>query len=237
MSLAEKYGLDILHEDNHTLVVNKKASDLVQGDKTGDEPLPERIKAYLKEKYQKPGNVFCGVVHRLDRPTSGALVFARTSKALERLNAQFREKETGKIYWAVVEQMPPKDTDRLVNWLAKNEQQNKSYVVKEGANHAKKAILNYTHLASSDKYHLLEIELETGRHHQIRCQLAHIGCIIKGDLKYGARRSNPDGSIHLHARKLSFTHPTTGEEIVVTAPVPKENLWQHFEQLFPAGIR
>lgn len=237
MSLAGKYGLEILHEDNHTLVVNKKASDLVQGDKTGDEPLPERIKAYLKEKYQKPGNVFCGVVHRLDRPTSGALVFARTSKALERLNAQFREKETGKIYWAVVEQMPPKDTDRLVNWLAKNEQQNKSYVVKEGANNAKKAILNYTHLASSDKYHLLEIELETGRHHQIRCQLAHIGCIIKGDLKYGAKRSNPDGSIHLHARKLRFVHPTTGADIVVTAPVPKENLWQHFEQLFPADIQ
>lgn len=236
MSLVEKYGLEILHEDNHTLVVNKKSSDLVQGDKTGDEPLPERIKAYLKEMYGKPGNVFCGVVHRLDRPTSGALVFARTSKALERLNAQFREKETGKIYWAVVEQMPPKDTDRLVNWLAKNEQQNKSYVVKEGANNAKKAILNYKHLASSDKYHLLEIELETGRHHQIRCQLANIGCIIKGDLKYGARRSNPDGSIHLHARKLSFTHPTSKEEIVVSAPVPKDNLWQHFEQLFPANI-
>lgn len=231
MPLAEKYNLEILYEDNHAIVVNKKASDLVQGDKTGDEPLPERIKAYLKEKYNKPGNVFCGVVHRLDRPTSGALVFARTSKALERLNQQFREKETGKVYWAVVEQIPPKQSEHLINWLAKNEQQNKSYVVKEGANNAKKAILTYNHIASSDKYHLLEIELETGRHHQIRCQLANIGCTIKGDLKYGAKRSNPDGSIHLHARNLSFIHPTTKEEITVTAPVPKDNLWKHFEDL------
>ncbi len=230
MSLSGKYGLDILHEDNHTIVVNKKASDLVQGDKTGDEPLPERIKAYLKEKYGKPGNVFCGVVHRLDRPTSGALIFARTSKALERLNQQFREKETGKTYWAVVEQMPPKKSGQLVNWLAKNEQQNKSYVVKEGSSNAKKAILTYRHLVSSDNYHLLEIELETGRHHQIRCQLANIGCTIKGDLKYGAKRSNPDGSIHLHARKLSFIHPTTKEEITVIAPVPGENLWKYFEE-------
>lgn len=230
MSLTEKYNLEILHEDNHTIIVNKKASDLVQGDKTGDEPLPERIKAYLKEKYEKPGNVFCGVVHRLDRPTSGALVFARTSKALERLNQQFREKETGKIYWAVVEQAPPKDSERLEDWLAKNEQQNKSYVVKEGAHNAKKAILTYRHIAASDKYHLLEIKLETGRHHQIRCQLANIGCVIKGDLKYGAKRSNPDGSIHLHARKLSFTHPTLKEEITVTAPAPKDNLWHFFEE-------
>jgi 23S rRNA pseudouridine1911/1915/1917 synthase len=229
MSIADKYNLEILHEDNHTLVVNKKASDLVQGDKTGDEPLPERIKTYLKEKYAKPGNVFCGVVHRLDRPTSGALVFARTSKALERLNEQFREKETGKIYWAIVEQMPPKTEDKLVHWLAKNEQQNKSYVVKEGAKNAKKAILNYKHIASSDKYHLLEIELETGRHHQIRCQLASIGCIIKGDLKYGAKRSNPDGSIHLHARKLTYAHPTSKEEISVIAPTPKDSLWNYFE--------
>lgn len=229
MSIAEKYNLEILHEDNHTIVVNKKASDLVQGDKTGDEPLPERIKAYLREKYDKPGNVFCGVVHRLDRPTTGALVFARTSKALERLNQQFREKETGKIYWAVVEQQPPRKTETLTHWLLKNEQQNKSYPVKEGAKNAKKAILTYSHIASSEKYHLLEIELETGRHHQIRCQLANIGCTIKGDLKYGAKRSNPDGSIHLHARKLSFVHPTTKEKITVTAPVPKDALWLFFE--------
>lgn len=232
MSLAEKFQLEVLHEDNHTIVVNKKPSDLVQGDKTGDEPLPERIKSYLKEKYDKPRNVFCGVVHRLDRPTSGALVFARTSKALERLNAQFRDKETNKVYWAVVEEAPEKPEGTLINWLAKNEQQNKSYVTKEGKPNAKKAILHYKHIASSDKYHLLEIQLETGRHHQIRCQLSHIGCIIKGDLKYGAKRSNQDGSIHLHARKLTFIHPTSKEEITVIAPVPKDSLWKHFEKIF-----
>ncbi len=230
MSLSEKYNLEILHEDNHTIVVNKKASDIVQGDKTGDEPLPERIKKYLKEKYQKPGNVFCGVVHRLDRPTSGALVFARTSKALERLNEQFREKETQKTYWAIVENKPAKTADTLVNYLSKNEKQNKSYVTTEKDKNAKKAILSYQTLSSSDKYHLLEVNLETGRHHQIRCQLANIGCIIKGDLKYGANRSNPDGSICLHARSLSFTHPTTKEEIKLTAPVPKDTLWMFFEE-------
>lgn len=221
--------IEILHEDNHTIVVNKRPSDIVQGDKTGDEPLPERVKQYLKSKYNKPGNVFCGVVHRLDRPTSGALVFARTSKALERLNKQFREKETNKTYWAVVESKPPKKEDKLINFLRKNEQQNKSYVVENESNGAKKAILSYRLVASSDKYHLLEVALETGRHHQIRCQLAHIGCIIKGDLKYGAKRSNKDGSIHLHARRLSYTHPTSHEEITVVAPVPDEALWQFFE--------
>jgi len=223
--------LDVLHEDNHTIVVNKKPSEIVQGDKTGDEPMPEKIKRYLKEKYNKPGNVFCGVVHRLDRPTSGAIVFARTSKALERLNKQFREKETDKIYWAVVESKPSKNQDRLVNWLQKNEKQNKSYVVDGSKNKdAKEAILTYRLLSSSDKYHLLEITLETGRHHQIRCQLANIGCIIKGDLKYGAKRSNKDGSIHLHARSLLFTHPTSQEEITVIAPVPNDPLWQFFEK-------
>lgn len=223
--------LDVLHEDNHTIVLNKKPSEIVQGDKTGDEPMPEKIKRYLKEKYNKPGNVFCGVVHRLDRPTSGAIVFARTSKALERLNKQFREKETDKIYWAVVESKPSKNQDRLVNWLQKNEKQNKSYVVDGSKNKdAKEAILTYRLLSSSDKYHLLEITLETGRHHQIRCQLANIGCIIKGDLKYGAKRSNKDGSIHLHARSLLFTHPTSQEEITVIAPVPNDPLWQFFEK-------
>lgn len=230
MSLQEKYKIEILHEDNHLIVLNKKASDLVQGDKTGDEPLPERIKGYLKEKYNKPGNVFCGVVHRLDRPTSGALVFARTSKALERLNQQFREKETEKTYWAVVESKPPKNSDKLVHWLQKNEKQNKSYVVNKDAKNAKQAVLNYQLIASSDNYFLLEIELETGRHHQIRCQLAAIGCIIKGNLKYGAKRSNPDGSIYLHARKLHFTHPTTKEEIVIVAPTPNDKLWHFFEE-------
>ena len=223
--------LDVLHEDNHTIVVNKKPSEIVQGDKTGDEPMPEKIKRYLKEKYDKPGNVFCGVVHRLDRPTSGAIVFARTSKALERLNKQFRDKETNKIYWAVVETKPSKKQERLVNWLQKNEKQNKSYVVDGSKNKdAKEAILTYRLLSSSDKYHLLEITLETGRHHQIRCQLANIGCIIKGDLKYGAKRSNKDGSIHLHARSLQFTHPTSLEEINVIAPVPNDPLWQFFEK-------
>lgn len=234
MSDKQKFTEDlpqILHEDNHTIVVNKRASDIVQGDKTGDEPLPEKIKRYLKVKYDKPGNVFCGVVHRLDRPTSGAIVFARTSKALERLNKQFREKETNKIYWAVVETKPPKKQDRLENWLLKNEKQNKSYVV-EGSKskEAKEAILTYQLINSSDNYYLLEITLETGRHHQIRCQLANIGCVIKGDLKYGAKRSNKDGSIHLHARSLSFNHPTSQEEITVLAPVPDEPLWLYFEK-------
>lgn len=224
------HSLSVLHEDNHTIVINKRPSEIVQGDKTGDEPMPDRIKRYLKEKYDKPGNVFCGVVHRLDRPTSGAIVFARTSKALERLNKQFRDKETNKIYWAVVETKPPKNQDRLVNWLKKNEKQNKSYVV-DGSKEkeSKEAILTYRLVNSSDKYYLLEITLETGRHHQIRCQLANIGCIIKGDLKYGAKRSNKDGSIHLHARSLMFTHPTSQEEINVVAPVPNDPLWKFFE--------
>ncbi len=221
--------LPVLWEDNHVILVNKRASEIVQGDKTGDEPLPERIKAYLKKKYNKPGNVFCGVVHRLDRPTSGVLIFARTSKALARLNDQFRNKETNKVYWAIVEQQPPKKSDKLVDFLKKNEAQNKSYVYGKEVPGAKKAILTYTLLASSDKYHLLEVMLETGRHHQIRAQLAHIGCIIKGDVKYGARRANKDASISLHARKLTFTHPTRDEEISVTAPVPDDPLWQFFE--------
>lgn len=216
----------ILYEDNHVLVVNKLASEIVQGDKTGDRTMPDDIKAYLKEKYNKPGNVFCGVVHRLDRPTSGALVFARTSKALERLNGQFRDKETNKVYWAIVEQIPEKKTGRLVHHLKKNEAQNKSYPVDSKVNGSKEAILSYKLLASGDRYHLLEISLETGRHHQIRVQLSSIGCIIKGDVKYGAKRSNPDGSICLHARNLTFIHPTTKEEISVVAPVPSDNLWQ-----------
>ena len=222
--------IEVLYEDNHVIVVNKKPSDIVQGDKTGDITLPDLIKEYLKEKYDKPGNVFCGVVHRLDRPTSGVVVFAKTSKALSRLNEQFREKETNKIYWAVVENKPQKNTSRLENFLRKNEKQNKSYVVKDDTKDAKKAILNYKLLCSSDKYHLLEVTLETGRHHQIRAQLANIGCIIKGDLKYGAKRSNPDNSIHLHARQLTFTHPTTKELITVVAPVTSDSLWQWFQE-------
>lgn len=220
----------ILHEDNHVIVINKMASEIVQGDKTGDQTMPDEIKAYLKEKYQKPGNVFCGVVHRLDRPTSGALVFARTSKALERLNAQFRDKETNKIYWAIVETAPEKPSGRLVHHLKKNEGQNKSYPVDSKVMGSKEAILSYKLLSSGDRYHLLEIALETGRHHQIRVQLSSIGCIIKGDVKYGAKRSNPDGSICLHARYLKFTHPTSKEEVSVIAPVPSDRLWQEISK-------
>ncbi|MEN9742229.1 MAG: hypothetical protein RLZZ65_34 [Bacteroidota bacterium] len=224
MNLAPR----ILFEDNHVIVVNKLPSELTQGDKTGDATLPDLIKEYIKEKYQKPGNVFLGVVHRLDRPTSGALVFARTSKALERLNAQFREKETNKVYWAIVGQKPEKPAGTLVQYLKKNEGQNKSYVVSEGTSGAKKAILHYKLIGSSERYFLLEIALETGRHHQIRCQLANMGCIIKGDLKYGDKRSNPDGSICLHARTLEFQHPTSKELIKVEAPLPNLPIWQAF---------
>jgi 23S rRNA pseudouridine1911/1915/1917 synthase len=222
--------IQVLHLDNHTIVVNKRASDIVQGDKTGDTPLSEHVKEYIREEFNKPGNVFCGVVHRLDRPTSGALVFARTSKGLSRLNEQFRNHETRKVYWAVVEKMPTNKSGQLVDFLKKNEKQNKSYASETETNGSKKAILNYKWVASSDKYHLLEVELETGRHHQIRCQLANIGCIIKGDVKYGARRSNKDASIHLHARILEFSHPTTKESVKVQAPVPQEPLWQFFEK-------
>jgi 23S rRNA pseudouridine1911/1915/1917 synthase len=222
-------SIDVLYEDNHVIVVNKSASDIVQGDKTGDETLPDKIKEFLKVKYDKPGNVFCGVVHRLDRPTSGAVVFAKTSKALSRLNIQFREKSTRKTYWAVVEKEPVPTSGRLEHYLKKNEKQNKSYASETENKDAKKASLEYNLLAKSDKYFLLEIELHTGRHHQIRVQLSTIGCIIKGDVKYGARRSNTDGSIHLHARFLEFQHPTTQEVIKVTAPVPNEPLWKWFE--------
>ena len=221
-------NLDIIFEDNHVLVVNKKASDIVQGDKTGDETLPDRIKSYLKEKYQKPGNVFCGVVHRLDRPTSGAVVFARTSKALERLNKQFREKETNKIYWAIVEKKPDKSEGTLVHFLKKNEKQNKSYASLSETPGSKKAILHYQVISSSDRYWLLEVTLETGRHHQIRCQMAAIGCVIKGDVKYGAKRPNEDGSICLHARSLEFIHPTTKETMKFLADVPEDRLWNYF---------
>jgi 23S rRNA pseudouridine1911/1915/1917 synthase len=224
------HELQILYEDNHVIVINKRASDIVQGDKTGDETMPDHIKEYLKVKYEKPGNVFCGVVHRLDRPTSGAVVFARTSKALERLNAQFRDKETNKIYWAIVETKPVKSEDTLVHFLKKNEKQNKSYASPTETPGSKKAILHYKLIASSDKYHLLEVRLETGRHHQIRVQLSTIGCLIKGDVKYGARRANPDASISLHARYLDFIHPTSKEVIKITAPVPNDALWNFFEK-------
>ena len=223
-------SIEVLHTDNHSIVVNKCAGDIVQGDKTGDEPLSELVKKYIAKKFNKPGNVFCGVVHRLDRPTSGAIVFARTSKGLSRLNEQFRDKTTRKVYWAVVETMPKEKQGVLTHYLKRNEKQNKSYASDKETHDSKKAVLQYRWIQSSDKYHLLEVELETGRHHQIRCQLAKIGCVIKGDLKYGAKRSNKDGSIHLHARQLEYDHPTSKERVKVIAPVPKESLWQFFEK-------
>lgn len=222
--------IDILHEDNHIIVVNKKAGDITQGDKTGDTTLPDKVKLWLKEKYNKPGNVFLGVVHRLDRPTSGIVVFAKTGKALLRLNELFRTKSVQKTYWAIVENEPDSSNGRCEDLLVKNEKQNKSYVTKDQSHkHAKKAILNYTLINRSDNYYLLEVNLKTGRHHQIRVQLANLGCIIKGDLKYGAKRSNKDKSISLHARKIEFIHPVSKEKLVITAPTPKTSVWKMFE--------
>lgn len=221
--------MTVLYEDNHIIIVNKAPGEIVQGDKTGDKPLSEMVKEYLKEKYNKPGNVFCGVTHRLDRPTSGAVVFAKTSKALSRLNDMFRDGEVDKTYWAIVKDRPPKEEDHLIHYLIKNEKTNKSNAYTSEKPHTKKAVLHYRLIAASQNYYLLEIDLETGRHHQIRVQLAKIGCPIKGDLKYGAARSNPDGSISLHARTISFIHPVSKEKILVTAPVPEDNLWKSFE--------
>lgn len=217
--------IQVLYEDNHLIVINKRPGDIVQGDKTGDRPLSEVVKEYISVKYHKPGAVFLGVVHRLDRPTSGIVVFARTSKALTRLNKLFSERETEKIYWAVVKNSPPKTEDRLVHYLRRNEKQNKSYAHDQEVGDSKQAILSYRILKQLKNYFVLEIELETGRHHQIRSQLAFIGCPIKGDLKYGFNRSNPDGSIHLHARLLRFTHPVTQENLEFVAAPPGDVLW------------
>ena len=214
--------MTVLYEDNHIIAVNKTCNEIVQGDKTGDTPLSEIVKAYIKEKYNKPGEVFLGVTHRLDRPTSGVVLFARTSKALTRLNEMFKSHEQiRKTYWAIVQGCPKQPEARLENWLVKNEAQNKSYIAKPGAKEAKLAILTYRTLERGDYYSLLEVNLETGRHHQIRCQLAAIGCPIKGDLKYGAKRSNPDGGICLHARRIEFIHPVSKQPICITAPVPE----------------
>ena len=223
--------MQILYEDNHIIAVSKTCHEIVQGDKTGDTPLSEMVKAYIKEKYQKPGEVFLGVTHRLDRPTTGVVLFARTSKALTRLNAMFQSHEQiQKTYWAIVQTPPNRliasSPNRLENYLWRNEKQNKSFVVKPGTKDAKRAVLTYQAIAHSERYTLLEINLETGRHHQIRCQLAAIGCPIKGDLKYGAKRSNPDGGISLHARKIEFTHPVSKQVISIIAPVPNDSLWQ-----------
>lgn len=221
--------MTVVYEDNHIIVVNKTASEIVQGDKTGDTPLSETVKQYLKEKYNKPGNVFLGVTHRLDRPVSGLVVFAKTSKALSRLNDMFRNGEVKKTYWAIVRNRPQELEGELTNWLVRNEKQNKSYAYDKEVKDSKKAVLCYKTIAHSQNYHLLEVDLKTGRHHQIRCQLAKMGCPIKGDLKYGSPRSNPDGSICLHARRIAFVHPVSKESIEIEAPVPSGNLWNGFD--------
>ena len=219
--------MTVLYEDNHIIAVNKTCNEIVQGDKTGDTPLSEIVKVYIKDKYNKPGEVFLGVTHRLDRPTSGVVLFARTSKALTRLNDMFKSHEQiRKTYWAIVQGAPKVPEARLENYLTRNEQLNKSFIAKSGAKEAKLAILTYRTLVKGDHYTLLEIHLETGRHHQIRCQLAAIGCPVKGDLKYGAKRSNPDGGISLHARQIEFIHPVSKQPICIVAPTPDEPVWK-----------
>ena len=224
-TFSTKDNLQVLHEDNHLIIVNKRAGDIVQGDKTGDKPLSEVVKSYLKEKYNKPGNVYLGVVHRLDRPTSGIVVFSKTSKALPRLNKLFQNKEAKKTYWAVVKNAPPSESGELVHYMKRNSKQNKSYAHKNEVPDSKKAILDYQILEKLNNYYLLEVDLHTGRHHQIRSQLSSIGCPIKGDLKYGFDRSNKDASIHLHSRELKFTHPVSKEEIHIIAPPPHDPIW------------
>ena len=222
--------MEVLYEDNHIIIVSKRAGEIVQGDKTGDVPLSETVAAYLKEKYAKPGNVFVGVPHRLDRPVSGVVVLAKTSKALSRLNEMFRVGGVDKRYLAIVKDKPKAPEGRLENWLVRNEKQNRSYAYDHEVPDSKLAVLNYRLVASSVNYHLLEVELLTGRHHQIRCQLAKMGCPIKGDLKYGAERSNPDGSISLHAFHVTFEHPVSHNTIDVKAPLPQDSLWQSFKE-------
>ena len=222
---SNKNNLEVLFEDNHLIIINKKSGDIVQGDKTGDKPLSDIVKEYIKEKYNKPGKVFLGVVHRLDRPTSGVIIFARTSKALERLNKMLRERSISKIYWAVVKNNLKKEKDTLIHFLKKNSRNNKSTVFIRETEGSKKAILHYFVSKKLDNYSLLVINLETGRHHQIRAQLSYVGNPIKGDLKYGSSRSNKDGSIHLHARKISFIHPVNKENISIIASTPDEVIW------------
>lgn len=230
--IQNKYNIDIVYEDNHLLVINKKPSQIVQGDKTGDIPLTELLKSYLREKYNKPGNIYVGLVHRLDRPTSGLVVFAKTDKAGSRLSKLFQERDLKKTYWAVVQNPPPEEHGLLFHYLKKNEQKNRSFVVSPETSGAKKAELSYTYLGRSDRYHLLEIELLTGRHHQIRCQLAHIGSPIKGDVKYGFDRANPDLSIHLHARYINLIHPVKKESLQLIADPPKDPVWDYFLEMF-----
>lgn len=223
---STKNNLQILFEDNHVIVINKRSGDITQGDKTGDKPLSDVVKEYIKENENKPGNVYLGVVHRLDRPTSGIVIFAKTSKALERLNKALRDKKIHKTYWAVVNKIDIPNQQTLTHFLVKNPKNNKSSVCKPKTQGAKEAILHYKLVKKLDNFQLLEIELETGRHHQIRVQLSTLGCTIKGDLKYGAKRSNKDGSIHLHARKIEFTHPVKKEPITLIAPVPNDAIWK-----------
>lgn len=218
--------MEVVYEDNHIIIVNKASGEIVQGDKTGDRPLADIVKEYIKEKYNKPGNVFLGVVHRLDRPVGGLVVFAKTSKALSRLNDMFRNGDVHKTYWAIVKKRDIPSEGTLTGWLTRNERQNKSYAHDREVAGAKKAVLNYKVRSVSDNYMLLEVQLLTGRHHQIRCQLAHMGCPIKGDLKYGSPRSNPDGSISLQSHRVEFVHPVSKERICIEAPVPADRLWQ-----------
>jgi 23S rRNA pseudouridine1911/1915/1917 synthase len=222
---STKENLQVLFEDNHIIIVSKRAGDITQGDKTGDKPLSDVVKEYVKDKYNKPGLVFIGTVHRLDRPTSGIVIFARTSKALERLNKMLRDKVIHKTYWALVKNPPKKTSDTLINFLKKDTKKNKSFVYKKEIEGSKNAILHYNVIKKLENYFLVEIDLETGRHHQIRAQLSHIGSPIKGDLKYGFPRSNKDGSISLHARKIRFTHPVSKEDIEITAATPKDIIW------------
>ena len=222
--------MEVVYEDNHIIIVNKQSGEIVQGDKTGDRPLSDLVKDYIKEKYQKPGEVFLGVVHRLDRPVSGLVVFARTSKALTRLNKMFAEGKVHKTYWALVQNFPKEPEGTLEHWLVRNEKQNKSYAYDRERPNAKKAILKYKVIGKTDNYTLVEVQLMTGRHHQIRCQLSTMGCPIKGDLKYGAKRSNPDGSISLQSHRVEFEHPVSHETIIIEAPLPHDALWQAIAQ-------
>jgi 23S rRNA pseudouridine1911/1915/1917 synthase len=223
--ISNKNNLQVLYQDNHIIIINKRAGDIVQGDKTGDKPLSDVVKEYIKVKYKKSGSVYLGVVHRLDRPTTGIVVFAKTSKALSRLNKLFADKNISKTYWAIVGQKPPKETDTLIHWLKKNPKNNKSTAFTKETNDTKKAILDYKIIKALDRYYLLEVNLETGRHHQIRSQLSNIGSPIKGDLKYGFNRSNLNASIHLHSRKLEFVHPVSKENIQIIAPPPQDIIW------------
>lgn len=229
--MLNNIGMQVVYEDNHIIIVYKQGGEIVQGDKTGDKPLSDTVKEWIKVRYNKPGNVFLGVVHRLDRPVAGLVMFGKTSKATSRLNAMFREGQVHKTYWAIVSGAPKADEATLDNWLVRNEKQNKSYAYDHEVPNSKHALLRYKVIARSDNYTLLAVDLLTGRHHQIRCQLAHAGMPIKGDLKYGARRSNPDGSISLLSHRMSFVHPVSKKTIDITSPVPNDNLWHAMEQM------